>query len=173
MKRGAILARGPSIWRTWATSARDQYAVTLGINTVVNVFSVDWIVACDPYTYEALRHKPAIGRVIRSDLGDYTEPWPDRLLTVDGTRKQGGAIQYPVGMTPEYSMETAICFALQNLGCDAVDMYGVDMGGDDRTAEIPGVRVNDNAERWAKETRAMDRIMAEYPHRIRRITDAT
>lgn len=167
----AILARGPSIWRTWSVVDRSDYAQVITINTACNVFACDWVVACDGYTYQAIKYMPRFGRVFRSDLSrnDELPEWPG-LRTIDARRVGGGGeLSYPAGVVGEFSIETAIIFALDVLLCDRVDLYGVDLGGDCRTGEIPGIRVNDNAGRWDKERKALDVITSHYGDRIRRI----
>ena len=160
----AILARGGSIWRTWARTNRDQYSAVIGINTACNVFACDYIAACDGHTYDAIRYYPRSGFIYRSDLpGDWENiaarrPW-SRMAGHDMSPKRH---QYPIGITPEFSIESAIVFAYDLLHADTVDLYGVDLGGDCRDGEIPGVKANDNEERWNKEARALEKITSHY-----------
>lgn len=164
----AILARGGSIWRTWAEADRSQYDRVITINTACNVFACDFVAACDSHTYDAIQYLPSFGYIYRSDL---PREW-EKVHALLGPELRGIDMsplvrQYPAGIKPEFSIESAIVYAVEDLGAESVDLYGVDLAKNEK--EIPGVKVNATAQRWAKEQRALDRMMAHYSPRVKRI----
>ena len=164
----AILARGGSIWRTWAEADRSRYDRVITINTACNVFACDFVAACDSHTYDAIKYLPSFGYIYRSDL---PREW-EKVHALLGPELRGIDMsplirQYPAGIKPEFSIESAIVYAVEDLGAESVDLYGVDLAKDEN--EIPGVKVNATAQRWAKEQRALDRMMAHYSPRVKRI----
>jgi hypothetical protein len=129
----ALLAAGPSLRRTWRPLVDTRYDLTIAVNTTISLLNqfgerYDWAVAIDEHalTLWLKDAHPVEGFVLcRSECrqGKRMAGEPAHVCSDDLPGAHGGSIG---GFY--WSILAALAHA-RSLGCDFVDLYGVDWEG--------------------------------------------